>query len=418
MRKIDTRDFRRASRSTSREVNRQIVLTLIRELQPISRADLARRMEVARSALTAIVRDLVAAGAVSESRDDSETHGLGRRPTLLRVRTRGHFAVAVDVRSDVTTVALADFGGNVVARDSLPTPASPDAFVAALAERVVAVMSGVQGAGVVGVAIVVPGMVDRRTGRVIYAPRLGWRDVDLCGALHARLRLPIYLENSPVACALARLWLSPDGRETSRNFAFVSISDGVGVGLVTNGEALRGEAHTAGEFGHVLLDPHGPACVCGRRGCWESFTCNAATVRRYVERVMHRRAARADHAPSDAGTTTDEYVQAPTVEEIVRRARRGEDEALWALAETGWYIGRGLAAVVSAFSPGRLYLGGEITAGWSFIEGPMRQALADGTLTDAARCTPIVPDRQPDLYRLLGAVALVAAPTFAAPQVA
>src|SRR3569832_2989891 len=97
MRKINTRDFHRASRSTSREVNRQIVLNLIREQQPISRADLARRMEVARSALTLIVRELVASGAIYESVDDTGTHGLGRRPTLQRERTNGLFVVVVVV---------------------------------------------------------------------------------------------------------------------------------------------------------------------------------------------------------------------------------------------------------------------------------------------------------------------------------
>jgi len=425
MRKINTRDFHRASRSTSREVNRQIVLNLIREQQPISRADLARRMEVARSALTLIVRELVASGAIYESVDDTGTHGLGRRPTLLRVRTNGQLAVAVDVRPSNTTIALSDFAGQVLARDTFPTPESPEGLVEVLAERIPALHpppTGGLGMGQGerrGVAIVVPGMVDGRLGRVLFAPRLGWRNADLCGPLAKKLGLPVYLENAPIACALARLWLAPEETAAVRNFAYVSISEGVGVGLVMNGEALRGEAHTAGEFGHVLLDSYGPPCVCGKRGCWESFTCNAMTVERYVERVMHRRARRAaGERWTDAAVATDFYAQPTTVEEIVRRAGRGEEEALWALAETGWYIGRGLASVVSAFNPGRIYVGGEITAGWSFIEGPLRQALTDGTLTDAARLTPVLPDRRPAEYRLLGAVALVAAPTFAAPPVA
>ena len=425
MRKINTRDFHRASRSTSREVNRQIVLNLIREQQPISRADLARRMEVARSALTLIVRELVAAGAIYESVDDSGTHGLGRRPTLLRVRTGEQLAVAVDVRPSRTTIALADFGGQVLARDTFVTPETAEGLVDALAERIPALHpppTGGLGTGHGdrrGVAIVVPGMVDGRSGRVLFAPRLGWRNADLCVPLAKRLGMPVYVENAPIACALARLWLAPEETAAVRNFAYVSISEGVGVGLVMNGEALRGEAHTAGEFGHVLLDSYGPPCVCGKRGCWESFTCNAMTVERYVERVMHRRARRAaGERWSDAAVATDFYAQPTTVEEIVRRAGRGEEEALWALAETGWYIGRGLAAVVSAFNPGRIYVGGEITAGWGFIEGPLRQALTDGTLTEAARLTPVLPDRRPAEYRLLGAVALVAAPTFAAPPVA
>lgn len=431
MRKIDTRHFRRASRSTSREVNRQIVLNLIREHQPLSRADLARRMGVARSALTAIVRELVETGAVAEGVDGSTAHGPGRPPTLLRVRTASRLAVAVDVRPEHTIIALADFDGRVISRDTFVTPKAPEALVEALAAHVEAIIAAAPAdapdARPSGVAVIVPGLVDGRSGRVLFAPRLGWRDVDLGARLSARLDIPVSIENAPVACALARLWLpsgaegpadmpsSAAGSPNVRNFAYVSISDGVGVGLVANGEALRGEAHAAGEFGHVPLDPHGPMCVCGRRGCWESFTCNAATIGRYVDRVMHRR-ARADEPALD--DTVEFFVAPPSIEDVVARARRGEEEAIWALAETGWHIGRGLAAVVSAFNPGRIYVGGEITAGWSFIEGPMRQSLADGVLTEVARRTPIIPDRRPAEYRLLGAVAVVAAPTFAAPELA
>jgi DNA-binding MarR family transcriptional regulator len=111
MRKINTRNFRVATRSTPREVNRQIVLNLIREHQPISRAELARRMKVARSALTPIVRDLVGAGSVYESGAAAPTRTPGRRPTMLRMRTRGRLAIAADVRPGLTAVALADFAG-------------------------------------------------------------------------------------------------------------------------------------------------------------------------------------------------------------------------------------------------------------------------------------------------------------------
>ena len=105
------------------------------------------------------------------------------------------------------------------------------------------------------------------------------------------------------------------------------------------------------------------------------------------------------------------------LDHIVQRARGGSQPAIEALIETGRQIGRGLAAVVSAFNPGRIYIGGEVTAAWSLIEGPLREALVAETLTEGARATQIVPDRDPAEYRMLGAVALVAAPTFAAPSV-
>jgi predicted NBD/HSP70 family sugar kinase len=402
MRKINTRNYRLATRATPREVNRRIVLNLIREHQPISRAELARRMNVRRAALTAIVRDLIAAGDVYET--GRATSARGRRPTMLRVQTSGRHAVAVDVRPGKTSIALADFGGGVLERRSFETPREPPELARQLVAQVDEILKGRENgegepATCHGIGIVVPGMVDRRSGQILYAPRLGWRDVQLRDAVREHLDVPVSVESAPIACGLARLWLMTGEPRAVNNFAYVSVSDGVGVAVVVAGEVLRGEHHTAGELGHVSLDPNGPRCACGKRGCWEAFACNSATITRYLD---------------EAGSERD---GPPAVEEIIRRASSGERAAVAALIETGRQIGRGLAAVVSAYNPKRVYIGGEVTAAWSVLEAPLRAALAENTLTDAARATPVYPDTNPAEYRLLGAVALVAAPTFAALRV-
>jgi predicted NBD/HSP70 family sugar kinase len=183
------------------------------------------------------------------------------------------------------------------------------------------------------------------------------------------------------------------------NFVYVSISDGVGVGIVNRGEVIRGETHTAGEFGHVSLDPNGPLCACGKHGCWEAFASNSATIARYTD------------------ASSDERKTPATVEEIVRLARENDPAAREAVVETGRQIGRGLSAVVNALNPKRIYIGGEVTAAWDLIEAPIREQLMKNTLTEAAHQTPVYPDEKTEVYRLLGAVALVAAPGFAAPRV-
>jgi N-acetylglucosamine repressor len=410
MRKINTRDFRLATRSTPREVNRRIVLNLIREYQPISRAELARRMQVHRGTMTPLVRELVESGVVFEK--GTAATARGRRPTLLCVRTRGRLVVAVDIRPGRSVIALADVSGHVTARESFVTPDSPEALPDLLAIEVASLLrqhapDGVDGCQ--GLGIVLPGMVDRKTGRLIYAPRLGWRDVDLRSAVAQRVGMRCYIESAPIACALARLWLEPDTTRSVNSFAYVSVSDGIGVGLVFNGEMLRGEGHTAGEFGHVPLDPNGPECVCGRIGCWESLACNSATVDRYIEHLTGMTTSKNGGAKRPARGTIR-----PGIDEIVRRARGGEPAAVSALTETGRHIGKGLALVVNAFNPGRVYVGGEITAVWELLEGPIRDALAASTITERARATPVVPDSAPAEYRLRGAVALVTAPGYAA----
>jgi N-acetylglucosamine repressor len=411
MRKINTRNYRLATRATPREVNRRIVLNLIREHQPISRAELARRMNVRRAALTAIVRDLLHAGDIYETGPAKSVRG--RRPTLIRVRTSGRLAVAVDVRPERTSIALADFSGAVLERDVFETPRHPDELARQLVTHVETILASRnsadgESATCQGIGIVVPGMVDRRAGHILYAPRLGWRDVPLRDAVRSHLDVPISVESAPIACALARLWLMTGEPRSVNNFAYVSVSDGVGVGIVMAGEVLRGEHHTAGELGHVSLDPGGPVCACGKRGCWEAFASNSATITRYVEQVAGPQTKRADR-PRREGE--------PSVEEIIRRAKVGEPAAVATLTETGRQIGRGLAAVVSAYNPKRIYVGGEVTAAWDLLEPEVRGALVENTLTDAARSTPVYADSNPAEYRLLGAVALVAAPSFAALRV-
>jgi predicted NBD/HSP70 family sugar kinase len=279
MRKINRRNFRLATRSTRREVNRRIILSLIREYQPISRAELARRMQVHRGTMTPLVRELVESGVVFEK--GTAATARGRRPTLLCVRTRGRLVVAVDIRPGRSVIALADVSGHVLARDAFDTPDSPAELPDLLAAEVANLLrqhapDGVEGCQ--GLGIVLPGMVDRKTGRLIYAPRLGWRDVDLRSTVAQRVGMRCYIESAPIACALARLWLEPDATRAVNSFAYVSVSDGIGVGLALNGEMLRGEAHTAGEFGHVSLDSSGPECVCGRTGCWEALACGKVPV--------------------------------------------------------------------------------------------------------------------------------------------
>jgi predicted NBD/HSP70 family sugar kinase len=187
---------------------------------------------------------------------------------------------------------------------------------------------------------------------------------------------------------------------------FVSVSDGVGVGIVVNGEVLRGRHNTAGEFGHVPLSIDGPKCSCGATGCWEAYVSNLATLSRYFGRDL------SEPKPRDTETATF------SVEDLIARARAGDAKAIAALNSTARYLGLGLASIINALDPARIYIGGEITTAWSLIEPIVRSAVRERTLTDFGGTTEIHVVPAEDHPRLRGAVALVAAPAFAAPMVA
>ena len=407
MRKIDTRSFVRATRSTSRDINRQIALNLVREHQPISRADLARRMHVGRGMVTSLVDELLAENAIYEGATVEAPRG--RKPMMLYVRTHDRLAVAVDVRFSQTYVALTDFGGRVLAMESFETVVAPAALVAAIAARVAALLASRQaGTRCEGVGMVVPGMVDNRTGRVLFSPQLGWRDVDVRDALAEAVGLPVFIESAPIACALAQLWLrSGDSSQAPNDFAYVTIGDGVGAGIVVNGQVMRGYANTAGEFGHAPLSLDGPPCLCGRRGCVEAYTSNLATLSRYLGH---------EFAPDSVRDLL--HASGITLPDLVERHRAGDARATAAFERTAEYLGMGLGLLVTILSPARIYIGGEITAAWEHIAPIVREAVARRALTAGAAATPIEPDLTNSYPRLRGGTALVAAPMFAAPRVA
>jgi len=407
MRKINTRDFRVATRTTSRDINRRIALNLIREHQPISRADLARRMNLTRGVVSILVQELIDQKVIYEGATGEAIRG--RKPTFLHIRTQNRFAIAVDVRFSKTYLMLADFAGEQLALESFDTIFSAPAFVRDLAGRIrrMARNNGFR-AACEGVGIAIPGMVDQRSGRILNAPTLGWRGVEIRDRLSAATGLQVHVENSARACALSQLWLERGGNN-HHSFAYVSVSDGVGVGVVINGELLRGHDHIAGEFGHTPLNLDGPRCMCGARGCWEAYTSNLATLSRYFGWNLSK---------LSPNTLRNADQNSFTVLELIGRARNGDRKALEALQETAHYLGLGLATIVNVVNPDGIYLSGEITNAWDLIERVVRKALASRALTEAAGRTLLRVTPAQDYPRLKGAAALIAAPTFAAPRVA
>ncbi len=410
MRKINLHDFYVATRSTSRKINRSIALNLIREHHPISRADLARRMDVPRNVITFLVNDLISDGLIYEGATGQAARG--RKPTLLHVRTRHRLIIAVDIRFSQTYLMLTDFSGLQIALEGFDTIFSPAQLVEELAGRIAQLLKRHQGVSQCeGIGVAVPGVVDYPTERILNAPTLGWRNVDLRGPLVAATGLSVHIENAAKTSALAQMWHGRNDSIGSQNFAFVSVSDGVGIGLVINGELVRGVGNMAGEFGHNPLSLDGPRCMCGATGCWEAYVSNIATLSRYFKRDLSKVKPQ---SVLEASTSSGAF----TIADLINRARLGEADALAAIHVTGRYLGLGLATIVNALNPAHFYLSGEIIAAWDLIEDQVRAALSERALIPSAATTPIHRVAATDYPRLRGAAALVVAPTFAAPRVA
>jgi len=404
MRRISPTTFRIARRGTSREINRQIALNLVRSRQPISRAELARLMGVRRGAISRLVKDLLRAKQVlHQAKGESKR---GRKPRHLYIETRRSCALAVDISASRTLLLVTDpLGYPLLDIQEFPTRRPAHGLVKQLARNLERVLTEHPEFGeCLGVGIVVAGLVDLERGRLRNAPTLGWRDLELEEPLRTAIGLPVVVENDVKACVLAQVWALRGHAPVDGPVVFVNASDGVGVGIAIHGQLLRGANNNAGEFGHIGLSMDGPLCACGQKGCWEAYVSVRATVARYRGVDLSWPAS---SAPSDV-----------TVATIVARAREGEARALETLRETGYYLGRGFAMIVKAVEPRRIYVSGEITEAWDLILASVRQAMREQALIPEAGETEILVVPLGEHPRLRGAAALVNSPVFAAPVVA
>jgi N-acetylglucosamine repressor len=402
MRRINPTEFRIAHRGTSREINRQIALNLVRTRQPISRAELARLMGVRRGAISRLVQDLLDTRQIFEG-EKGETKR-GRKPQYLFLETRQRCVVAVDISASRTLVQVSDLLGHpLVPLQELQTPADAAEIVPLLAACITPTLADKDVVGeCLGIGISIAGLVDTERGRLLRAPTLGWVDVSLRDPLQEATGLPVVVENNVKASVLAQLWAV---RSTASEgpVVFVNASDGVGVGIALDGQLVRGARNGAGEFGHIPLSMDGPLCGCGLRGCWETYASVGATVARYLGR---------------SASWPDTNPPGITVSEIAARAHDGEAHALEVLEQTAVYLARGLSMVIKAVQPARIYMSGEITDAWDLVLPTVRRVLRELTLVPEDAEIEIVVVPLAEQPRLRGAAALVTSPAFAAPVVA
>jgi N-acetylglucosamine repressor len=354
--------------------------------------------------VTLLVNELIAAGLIFEGAKGPSKRG--RRPKFLFIDSRRRCVVAVDIRASRSFMQVTDLLGHpLLDVVEWPTETEPQIMVKSLATTIRTTLDQHPSFGACsGIGVCVPGMVDRTSRRVMHAPTLGWKDVDIERPLSLATGLPVHIENSVRACALAQVWEARDDLPTRGDLVFVGIADGVGGGVIVDGRLLRGRHNIAGEIGHILVSSDGPRCSCGALGCWETYVSNIATLKRYL-----------GLGPNDSPRELDGSLR---VTDVIARARAGDGKALAALLMTGRYLGLGFANLVNVFDPDHIYLGGEITQAWDLIEQTVRNALSERALIPGTASPDIVTVPATDYPRLRGAAVLVTAPEFAAPVIA
>lgn len=268
-----------ARHSTIRDINKQIVLNYVRARSPISRAEIARETSLQRSTVSAIVDDLQAEGLIEETGTGDSTGG--RKPTLLKLRTGKPVAIGVDVTPSVTTVVLADLAGSLLETEEFPTSSDIRYMDKQILEKVKGFVRAYPDADLeVGMSI--PGIADQTSGEILYVPYFQWSNWDIGRQITEQTGASVVIENDANAVALAELWFGNDEIKRTRNFIMVFVAEGIGTGIIIDGQVYRGENGAAGEFGHMFVGNDAPVdCSCGRRDCWEAHASEKALLYRY-----------------------------------------------------------------------------------------------------------------------------------------
>jgi predicted NBD/HSP70 family sugar kinase len=403
MRKIDLTNFQVATSETARDINRRIMLNLIRRHQPISRADLARYSGLQRSTVSSISEQLIAERWITEG---ANGHTLrGRRPRFLLLNKERIGIIGINIRPATTTIGFANLDAEFLAQESIATAQDPDKFVADVIPRLRKLMRTRPDITCEGIGVSLPGRVDLHTQRLAFAPNLGWRDFDLKVRLEKALSLPVELENAANSCALAEFWFGQHAIGV-RNLVAVTVSEGIGTGLILNHQLVQGCTGRAGEFGHTTIVADGLECRCGNRGCWEVYASNSAAIRYYEQATGRNRATRSS-SPSRSNMTFDD---------VLNLARQGDARATEAIDQMAHYLGVGTALLVTGLAPDVIVLVGEVTRLWDRIGPKVEGIVAARNPTQAkTRIVRTDPSAQP---RLRGTIALVLQKHFGAPSIA
>ena len=395
MRRIDLKTAQAARLNTIRDINRQIVLNYVREREPISRAEIARETALQRSTISTIVEALKGDGLIEEIGEGESTGG--RRPTMLRLRMAGPIAIGVAIRPTRTVVATSNLAGRVLDQEEFPSDPDPEQALQRIITSV-RKFSERSRSSIEAVGVTVPGLVDPAAGHAIYVPYFKWRDLPIERTIAAATGLPVTIDNDANSVALAELWFGRPEVTDARDFILILVGQGVGTGIIIDGQLYRGERGAAGEFGHMIVGAEAPvACSCGNYDCWEAFSSERAALARY------RRLCGADEPQPD---TLNFSV-------LVDRALNGEAAARSALVETAHYLGIGISNLVVGFSPEVMVVGGEMSRAWPLIESALSETI-ERSVRRGLPTVRILPSTLGPNPSLMGAISLVLASKFAA----
>ncbi len=394
------RKFRTGDQTLVRHLNRSIILDQLRLRSPLSRAELAALTGLNKTTVSSLVDELMSGGFVREIGRDAS--GGGRPGVLLELNPDAGGIIGAEIGVGELNVVLTDFRATIVWRRQLRFDKAED--LRRVLGRLTTLLRQAKqqcqrtGRRLFGAGVTIPGLVDVTSGRLIFEPNMGWRDVPLRQWLAAELDFPIFADNDANAAALAEHYLG--AAQDVDDFVYVVANIGLGTGLVIGGHIFQGASGFAGEAGHTTIDPDGPLCRCGNHGCWERL----ASQRALIERVQTAIQGGEHSSVEGLGPS---HPRDLTMQVILDAARAGDLVCQQALSDTGLYLGIGIANLINTFNPSLVAFGGALSLADEFLMPVVHQVVHERAMEQPRDAARIVVSAFKADACVMGGVALV-----------
>jgi len=347
-----------------RKWNLSSIFKAIRKQGPIPRIELTEITGCSAGTVSNHVRTLIKKGFVIETKKGISSGG--RKPIQLMINPQKAYIFSIEIEVNQIKIVMFDLEIKVAMKSIIPIIYKDD-YKKTLEQVFFEMDKMIEEKNLrldnfLGIGVAVPGLIDKEKGILEFAPNLGWKNVYISKIFKDKFNLPVILDNEAKAAAIGeREFIYPK----MDNMVFISINEGIGCGVILNGELYRGASGNAGEFGHIIIDTNGPACHCGNKGCWETLASESSIVNRYLK----------------LSNSNKEL----TKKEIYQLGKNGDKKVIEIFSETGRNIGIGLVNIVNGLSPELLVIGGGIVEIKDYVYEEIIKKLEEGALSVSYR---------------------------------